>query len=218
MSLAVQVERTRLRVARGLHLALVEAGDAPAYRGAGGTPLDGEWVGAFAQPAVLLRAVTATSVTFADHGGASFDEYGEANLHVVVRDGDRVEWIKRYAIARPGAHPLRYVGRIHGSTLSGYWEAVDRPGFCGVFWLARADRLVKGSRELMQTRVRSRSVPRTVAQTVMTGLFVALGAGAVASLPLALAAALAIAAIVGIGTARVGVMKREVTDWKLLIG
>lgn len=218
MELASQVERTRLRIARGLRLALVEAADGAAYRSAGGTPIDGEWLGAFAQPSVILRAVTATSVTFGDGRGASVDEYGEAKLQIVKHDGDRIEWVKRYVIERPGALPLRYVGRIHGTTLSGYWEAIDKPGFCGVFWLARADRIAKSAREVMQSRVRSRSVPRAVAQVVLTGLFVAFGFGLATWSVLALVAGIAIAGIVALGSARVGEMKREVADWKQVIG
>ena len=218
MELAAQVERTRLRIARGLRLALVEAGDGDAYRSAGGTPLDGEWLGAFAQPAVILRAVSAMSVMFGDNRGASVDEYGEAELSVVARDGDRIEWVKRYRVERPGALALRYVGKLHGTTLSGYWEAIDRPTFCGVFWLARADRTAKSVREVMQSRVRSKSVPRVVAQIVMTGLCIVFGFGLVTRHVIALAAAVAFVALIALGTARAGELKREVAEWKQVIG
>jgi len=218
MELSAQVERTRLRIARGLRLALVEAGDGDAYRTAGGTPLDGEWLGAFAQPAVILRAVSAMSVTFGDNRGASVDEYGEAELSIVARDGDRIEWVKRYRVERPGALALRYVGKLRGATLSGYWEAIDRPSFCGVFWLARADRTAKSMREVMQSRMRSKSVPHVVAQVVMAGLCILFVAGLVTHHPIAFAAAVMFAGLIALGTVRAGELKREVAAWKQVIG
>src|SRR5690242_18501181 len=71
------LDRTRELIARHLGVALaVRAGEG--YREADGSLLAGEWLGAFAQPAVILNTVSAMSLRLDEQGGASIDEYGEA--------------------------------------------------------------------------------------------------------------------------------------------
>jgi hypothetical protein len=140
------------------------------YRSNEGGALDGEWLGGFVQPGVILSAASAVRLTLADGQGSSLDEYGPATLTVTRRVGDRVEITKTYG--GPFAAPLRYVGRLSGGVLAGYWYSAVRPGFCGLFWLSRRERLSDASRLALERHVRAWSWRRPIALFVFYGLVV----------------------------------------------
>jgi len=144
------------------------AGDA--YRDASGELLEGEWLGAFAQPSVILNMVTPVSLRIAGEGGQCIDEYGEATLAVTREQDDRIEIRKDYGRM---AGQFVYVGRMHEGTLAGYWYSEVRPEFAGVFWMARADRLADEVAERLRRRVRRTSPRRALLKAAMMSLLIA---------------------------------------------
>lgn len=145
------------------------AGDA--YRDASGELLEGEWLGAFAQPSVILNKVTPVSLRIEGGGGRSIDEYGEARLEV-SRDEttERIEIRKDYGRF---AGEFAYVGRMHEGTLAGYWFSTLRPDFAGVFWMARADRLAPEVAERLRRGVRRSSPKRALLRAAMMAVLIA---------------------------------------------
>jgi hypothetical protein len=142
-----------------------------AYRDATGELLDGEWLGAFAQPSVILNKVTPVSLRIDGREGRSIDEYGEARLDVSIEPvHDRIEIRKDYG--RLGGEFV-YVGRMHEGTLAGYWYSTVRPQFAGVFWMARADRLAPEVGERLRRRVRRNSPKRALLKAAMMSLLIA---------------------------------------------
>jgi hypothetical protein len=165
--------RTRALIAGRLGVAIaLRRGDA--YRDARSLELAGDWLGGFAQPGVILNAVTAVSARLSDDGGAMIDEYGESRLSV-ARDGDRIQLDKRYG--PEATRRFHYVGQLAGGTLAGYWCSPLRPEFGGVFWLVRADQLEQASASALAARVRSSSPRRLLALGTLFGLMIAAGAG-----------------------------------------
>jgi hypothetical protein len=205
-------DRTRELVARHLGVALAVRVD-EGYREADGSLLEGEWLGAFAQPAVILNTVSAMSVRLDEQGGASIDEYGEAALsHPLVR-GDHVSWRKRYAGAT-----FTYVGHRRDGVIAGYWYAPARPSFAGVFWLARADRLETDAAEALRARVRSTSPRRTLTKLAMVAILAAVLIGGHASWAIEVAGLGAGAAFVALLRARTRALQREAEAWRTEIG
>ena len=162
-------ERTRVLIGRQLGVELGErAGDA--YRDSSGELLEGEWLGAFAQPSVILNKVTPVSLRIEAGGGRSIDEYGEARLEVThdVKT-DRIEIRKDY---RRFAGQFTYVGRMHEGTLAGYWFSAIRPTFAGVFWMARADRLAPEVAERLRRGVQRNSPKRALLKAAMMAVLI----------------------------------------------
>ena len=207
--------RTRRLIDRHLGLDLRErVGDA--YRDPSGTLLEGEWLGAFVQPSVVLNQVTPVSVRLAGAEGWSIDEYGKATLEVAAGDHGRVRWTKRYAPSV--ARQFEYVGRIEGGTLAGYWVSTLRPSFGGVFWLVRADRLPPDIADRLRARVR-RSSPR---RSLLKGLFAVVVLAAALGIrvfpPLAFATLVPCVVFVVAMRTRTDALRHEVERWKRQLG
>jgi len=204
-------ERTRALIGRQLGLELGErAGDA--YRDASGELLDGEWLGAFAQPSVILNKVTPVSLRIDGAAGRSIDEYGEAQLDVSVEPTrERIEIRKEYG--RIGGE-FMYVGRMHEGTLAGYWYSAVRPQFAGVFWMARADRLAPEVAERLRRRVRRNSPKRSLLRAAMISTLI-VGAVGVRLVPLLGFVALALAGVfLLVLKHRSEALQREVELWR----
>lgn len=207
------IERTRVLLTRrlGVELALAQG---EAYREAGG--LVGDWIGAFAQPGVILNAATPVRVTLGEGQGQGVDEYGSSTFDV-RRDGDRVELRKSYA-GKGVAGQFMYVGRLADGVLAGYWYSPLRPAFCGVFWLARTDRLAETTRTALDARVRQRSIK--------LGLVLVLAAVISCAWAISLLGyprlAVALAAVVLLGrfvlVERTDALRREAQLWKRDLG
>ena len=207
------LDRTRALIARHLGVPLaVRAGEG--YREADGSLLAGEWLGAFAQPAVILNTVSAMSLRLDEQGGgASIDEYGEATLsHPFVR-GEHVSWRKRYARTT-----FTYVGQRRDGVIAGYWYASARPTFTGVFWLARADRLDPEVATALRARVRSTSPRRALTKLAMAGILVAILIGGHASWAVEVAGLVAGVVFVSMLRARTRALRREAEAWSMEIG
>jgi hypothetical protein len=175
--------------------------------------LDGDWLGAFAQPGVILNTASAMSVRFAGAGGAIVDEYGPSTVTVSARAGDRVVFVKRYARAE-----FVYVGRLVDGQLAGYWYSSLRPAFAGVFWLSRVDRLDDASAAALGDRVRSKSRRRTALLAFNAVAVCAMLVGYVTYLPLALAALAASLGFDLLMRRRTVEMRRDVDAWKTQLG
>jgi hypothetical protein len=156
-------ERTRDLVAAALGVGVIRF-NPPTYRSTARTSLDGEWLGGFAQPGVILNTATAMHFTLAEGVGRSIDEYGPATWTIAKNDGDRVELSKGYTGAN--AARFHYVGRLSEGTLAGYWYSPARPDFCGVFWLGRSDTLSEESKRALQSRIRGWSWRRPLVRFV----------------------------------------------------
>ena len=204
-------ERTRVLIGRQLGLELGErTGDA--YRDPSGELLDGEWLGAFAQPGVILNKVTPVSLRIDGASGQCIDEYGEARLEVALDDkNDRVEIRKDYG--RLGGQFL-YVGRIHEGTLAGYWHSGMRPEFAGVFWMARADRLPDELAEALRRRVRRTSPRRALLKAAMLSVLIAGAVGVRLWPPLGFAALGATVVFLLVLSQRTEKLRREVALWR----
>lgn len=206
------LDRTRELIARHLGVALaVRAGEG--YREGDGSLLAGEWLGAFAQPAVILNTVSAMSVRLDEKGGASIDEYGEAALTNPFVRGEHVSWRKRYARAS-----FTYVGQHREGVIAGYWYAPARPSFTGVFWLARADRLEPEVATALRARVRSTSPRRTLTKLAMGAILAAVLIGGHASWGIEVAGLAAGAGFVSMLRARTRALQREAAGWQMEIG
>ena len=154
------------------------------YREQGDAPLAGEWLGAFAQPGVVLNLATAMRAELDRDAGSSVDEYGAATLTITRHEGDRVEWRKAYG---SGQHQsFVYVGRLAHGVLAGYWYSPRSPRFGGVFWLARTDQLTEASASALRAKVRSWSWRRHALRALMAGMIVVpvLGPAPVIAIPL----------------------------------
>lgn len=206
------IDRTRALIGRhvGVELA-VRTGDG--YRDNDASLLAGEWLGAFAQPAVILNSVSAMSVRLDDQGGASIDEYGEATLVDLRVDGDRVAWRKRYARST-----FVYVGRRTGGVIAGYWYAPIRPAFRGVFWLGRADHLTDPAAAALRRRVRSTSPRRMLVKVAFYAMFGAILVGGYVSWMLEVAGLALFAAFVGTLRARTRALQAEAAAWRRELG
>lgn len=132
--------------------------EAGPYRDASGKQLEGEWLGGFAQPGVVLHKATAVSARFDEREGAMVDEYGPSSVYILRRHEDRIWLTKQY-----GRQQFTYVGQLGDGTLAGYWYSPLVPTFEGVFWFARADRLDDATRAELQRRVRSSSPRKWIA-------------------------------------------------------
>ena len=176
-------ERTRALVTRELGVALELVGER-GYRESGSAPLEGEWLGAFAQPGVVLNTATAMRVELGRDVGSSVDEYGAADLVIVRHEGDRVEWRKAYVAGQ--RENFIYVGRLAHGVLAGYWYSPHLPRFGGVFWLARTDHLTEPSASALRAKVRSWSWRRHALRALLVALIVvpAVGPTPVLAIPI----------------------------------
>lgn len=207
------MERTRDLVSSRLGVA-IELRREDAYRASAGATLEGEWVGAFLQPGVVLNAASAMRVHMGAREGRSLDEYGAATLSMSEGDGQRVVLTKDYE-GQPDRQ-FRYVGLLSGGVLAGYWFSVARPSFAGIFWLARTDRLTDSTAESLQKMVASWSWRRGVvrAAPILLTLSIGLGIGARAEVYLAVSAfALAFA----VYRLRAKALDAEVLRWRRLL-
>ena len=207
------IERTRALLTRrlGIELAIAQ-GDA--YREANG--LTGDWIGAFAQPGVLLNAATPVQVTLGDGHGHGVDEYGESTF-MVKQDGDRVELRKSYA-GRSLDGQFTYVGRLSDGVLAGYWYSPLRPAFCGVFWLARTDRIAETTRTALGARVRKRSIKLGLLLVLVAVLSCTFAFSVLGYPRLALAIALLCLGFRYLLVQRTDTMRREAQLWKRDLG
>jgi hypothetical protein len=208
---ASTLDHTRALILAGLGIRVnAKVGDA--YRDPSGTPLEGEWIGAFAQPGVVLNAVTAVSAQIAEGTGGMEDEYGKSKL-VVTRKNDRVTIEKHYQ----DSHFI-YIGKLFEGALAGYWYAPIRPAFGGVFWLSRADRLREDSLEQFRARVRSKSPRRTIAKGMLWSLAIGSAVGLRMYPPLAIGSFAAFGGFSWVMNRRVRAMRVEIERWKRELG
>lgn len=97
--------------------------------------LEGTWVGAFAQPAVMLNTVSAVELTLdAEGNGSARDEYGVARIVAVLVTPTRFAFEKTY-----NNETFVYVGGRNGSEVAGYWYSKKIPSFAGIFSMTRSD-------------------------------------------------------------------------------
>jgi hypothetical protein len=164
---ATAADRTRALLEQHLGVGLgVDSGDA--YRDARGKLLDGEWLGAFAQPGVITNTVTAVSATLSASGGRMVDEYGASDVAILsIRDG-RVEMRKAYSEALN--KQFVYVGRLGDGTFAGYWYSRALPWFRGGFHFTRADRMPAEARDRLRVHVRSWSWRKVVALALVVAM------------------------------------------------
>jgi hypothetical protein len=213
--LAAIEERARSLVASRLGVR-IELRREEAYRASAGATLEGEWVGAFLQPGVVLNPATAMRVHMGATTGQAVDEYGAATLSITARDGERVALTKDYA-GQPDRQ-FRYVGALSGGVLAGYWHSLARPAFAGLFWLARTDRVTDSTAELLTRRVASFSWRRGVvkAAAILVTVGIAWGSlGPSAALYVAVSVnALAFA----VYRLRATALHAEVERWRGLLG
>ena len=209
-TMGAAIERTRALLTRRLGVE-IELARGEAYREAEG--LAGDWIGAFAQPGVILNAATVVRATIVDGGGRMVDEYGEATLTITRGAGDRVELRKQYA-GRGMTGQFVYVGRRADGMLAGYWYSPLRPAFCGVFWLARADRLSEATRTALDARVRSHSFRRDIVYVGITLLAAAMMFGAMGYPMIAAGAILTMLAFRYVLLERTDALRREMLLWK----
>jgi hypothetical protein len=212
-------DATRALIAQQLGFSIGLRGDrGELYRDAAGTALEGEWLGGFAQPGVILNRVTAVSARFDAGTGAMIDEYGESTLVRQPHRGERVAFAKRYGKADPTARArFDYTGKLRGGELAGFWSYSLRPEFCGVFWLIRADHLDEPTLAGFRRRVRKTSPRRTAVKVVAASMAVAplvsLGSPAV------FAGVLAIdVAAIGVLRYRTARLARLVRGWRTELG
>jgi hypothetical protein len=184
-----------------------------AYRDSASSLLDGDWLGAFAQPGVILNTASAMSVRFDDTGGAIVDEYGDSTVTVSARTADRIAFTNRYARAE-----FNYVGRIVDGQLAGYWYSPLRPSFAGVFWMSRVDRLAETSATALRDRVRSKSPRRAVVLSIHAVLTMATCIGMVTYLPVAVAALAISFGFDALLRRRVVALRCDVDGWKQQLG
>jgi hypothetical protein len=204
-------ERTREIVASRLGVRVVERGD-EAYRTALATGLDGEWLGGFVQPGVVLRDATAMRFTLAGCSGRSVDEYGQASLTLLELEGERVELTKVYSRS---SGTFRYVGRLSNGTLSGYWYSATRPAFCGVFWFARTERLADETGRALERGIKTWSARRGL---LIAGMLL-LTVMTVSLSPRVVIAALCVwAGGYAIYRSRARALSAEVASWRSLLG
>jgi hypothetical protein len=175
--------------------------------------LEGDWLGGFAQPGVILNKVSAMSARFDTDNGGIVDEYGSSSVQIVRRDRDRIQLVKRYA-----EHEFVYVGRLAHGALAGYWYSPIRPTFAGVFWLSRVDRLPDTTAAALRDRVRATSPRRWIVSAASSLVMCAFGLGLVVSPPLALAAGATGAACVWLVRRRLLALRREVDLWREQLG
>ena len=202
---------TYQRITRGLGFA-IGLRDRDAYRDSLGVRLAGEWLGAFAQPSVLLNKVTPISARFDEVTGAMIDEYGESRLTLTEPAGDRVDFVKQYA-----TQSFHYHGFLGDGTLAGYWYSHARIEFTGVFWLQRAELFDEATSEMFRRRVRSSSPRRVVAQIALPVLFI----GPVFAFPYPAVLASTIAAngaLLWLIRRRMRDLQREVALWRADLG
>ncbi len=208
------IERTRALIARRLGVAL-EAAPRDAYREL--EALEGDWIGAFAQPGVILHAATVVRATLGEHSGRAVDEYGQSELEIVEHDAERVVLRKRYA-GKSITGEFVYIGRLVDGTLAGYWFSPLRPPFCGVCWMSRADRLTDATRTALDQRVRSRSVRRGLVYATL-GVLGATGlAGLAGHAGFALLTTVAVLTGGFLLADRTNAMRREVKLWQRALG
>lgn len=202
---------TYQRITRGLGFP-IGLRDRDAYRDPGGVRLSGEWLGAFAQPSVVLNKVTPVSARFDEVTGAMIDEYGESRLTLTEPAGDRVDFIKQYA-----TQSFHYHGVLGDGTLAGYWYSHARLEFTGVFWLQRAERFDEATSEMFRRRVRSSSPRRVLAQIAMPVLL--LGPVLAFPTPPVLAGTIAAnGALLWLIRRRMAELRREVELWRADLG
>lgn len=203
--------RTRTLIERELGIPLAAA-EGDAYRDETGRLVDGEWLGAFAQPGFLLATATPVSATLSVPTGAMVDEYGKSTLSIDAV-GERVTLRKSY-----GAEPERqfiYVGRLGEGTLAGYWYSPLRPAFRGVFYLVRATRMDADARTRLAARVRSTSWRKTLALSVLGGACFGASVGVIVGLPwLALTSIAVLGVFVSVTRRRIAMFQREVEHWR----
>lgn len=207
-------ERTRALFARELDLDLTPRG--VHYREPAAGVFEGEWLGAFAQPAVVVNKVTAVSLRFASTSGNSIDEYGKAMLSI-RRFGERVQMTKSYENKDQGGQFV-YVGELHAGTLAGYWYSPLQPSFCGLFWFSRVDQLADATAEKLNARVRANS-PRLVVAKAMTFVVIT-GSIVTAAISPVVSAGLVGVGAVGMLTLRhrTRALRREVDSWVAALG
>ena len=204
------IERTRALIERRLGVAMMSA-PRDAYRET--DAFAGDWLGAFAQPGVILNAATVVRASFDERVGKAVDEYGESSLVVVQHEADRVVLRKRYA-NKPATGEFMYVGRLADGALAGYWYSTLRPQFCGVFWMSRADRLADATRTSLETRVRARSVRRGIVYTLAALVAAAGLAGIAGYTEIAIIAFLVVLLARYVLLGRMDAMTKEVKLWQ----
>lgn len=207
-------DRTRALFARELGLDLTPR--EVHYRDQAAGVFEGEWLGAFAQPSIVLNKVTPVSLRLDATTGNSVDEYGKAQLGI-RRDGDFVQLVKSYE-GRDQTGRFVYIGRFEAGALAGYWYSPLRPQFCGVFWFSRVDQLADATAEKLRSRVRSTSPKRTIVKAgvfaVVTGSIVLAGPAPAIALGLA---GVGVLATITLNT-RARALRREVIAWQRALG
>jgi hypothetical protein len=204
--------RTRDLIAAKLGVPIVERGET--YRSTVGTGLEGDWLGAFMQPGVIVSQVTPMRVTLSGTMGRSVDEYGPATLTLVKREGDRVTLTKRY----DSGPSFVYVGRLGSGTLAGYWQSPLRPAFSGVFWLARTESLAESTLRSFEGRVRRWSLRRGLLYAVCLRLAGMMFVGLKGYHRIALISAALWVAVLLLDRGRANRVRSEVARWKELLG
>jgi hypothetical protein len=203
--------RTRAILSSRLGVQVIERRE-ETYRTSLVTALDGDWLGGYVQPGVILQAATATRVSISAGRGRSVDEYGPAALTILKNDGERVELTKEYA-RRNGA--FRYVGRLSNGTLSGYWYSLQRPAFCGVFWLARTERLTDQTVRAFERGVQTWSSRRVI---LIVGLLLLVAMTVSGNRYAQVAALLVWVGGYAVYGNRARTLKAEVERWRSLLG
>lgn len=139
------------------------------YRESASETLSGHWIGAFAQPAVVLNSVSGMSLAVEGGRGIARDEYGESSIVLLEDDDGRVAFVKRYA-----KQSYVYVGTIQGGMLAGYWVSTRLPDFGGVFCMVREEDLDLATLAAMRHKVLPTSTRRFASYLLVGALFLGL--------------------------------------------
>jgi hypothetical protein len=135
--------------------------------------LQGDWLGVFVQPAVILHTASAVRMELRLEGESrSWDEYGQATIEILEPGPGRVAFTKTY-----NGQKYFYVGTLEGGALAGYWVSRSMPGFRGFFCFTRAELLTDASRAALQSLVLTKSTRRSIAGAVARGATVLGGVG-----------------------------------------
>jgi len=130
---------------------------------------------------------------------------------------DRVELIKQYN-GRGATGQFVYVGVCVTACSPATGIRRCGRGFCGVFWLARSDRLDDATRTALDARVRSHSVRKDLVLAALAAMLVALFIGLVGYPRIALAVAFVFLAFRFVLVDRTDAMRREALLWKRELG
>jgi hypothetical protein len=213
-------DRTRALISRHLPRPIGRRdGGGDIYRDATVIPVDGEWVGGFAQAGTILNTITPVSVRFERDGGAMSDVYDESRLTRADHGGDRVAFMKQYASSN-GEARFHYIGRLRDGEIAGYWQDPGGPRHAGVFWLTRADRLDDATLADFR-RLASNASPASSDRTLLQVSALVLTAGPILAFPSVIgvlaALILDITLLVSVST-RVTDMPGEVAAWRRELG